>query len=66
MAKKTQKTHKGVAKTIKVRPGGSTKRGKSGARHNTGKKNTNFNRKKRFGESLSSADKSRLKSLINN
>jgi ribosomal protein L35 len=65
MAKKTQKSHGGLSKTLKVRPGGSIKRGKQGGRHNTGKKSSNFSRKKRFGETLSKADMSRLKSLIN-
>ena len=31
-----QKTHKGMSKVFKVRPGGTIKKGKPGVRHNTG------------------------------
>ena len=64
MAKKTQKTHKGTAKVLKVRPGGTVKIGKPGTRHNTGKKNAASNRAGRKGALLSKADMNRLKSLI--
>ena len=64
MAKKTQKTHKGTAKVLKVRPGGSIKIGTPGSRHNTGKKNAASNRKSRAGSLLSTGDYKRLKDLI--
>jgi len=47
------KTHKGISKKIKVRPGGSTKIGRPGGNHKTGKKSTDFNRKNRKGMELS-------------
>ena len=55
------KTHKGVAKVTKVRPGGTIKIGAPGSRHNTGKKNAASNRKKRSGSLLSKGDYNRLK-----
>lgn len=58
------KTHKGLSKVVKVRPSGSVKVTKPGARHNTGKKNSAFNRKTRKGSLLSKADHNRLKGLI--
>ncbi len=64
MAKKTQKTHKGIAKVCKVRPGGTVKIGTPGSRHNTGKKNAAANRKSRAGSLLTKADYNRLKDLI--
>ena len=64
MAKKTQKTHKGIAKVCKVRPGGTIKIGTPGSRHNTGKKNAAANRKSRAGSLLTKADYNRLKDLI--
>ena len=64
MAKKTQKTHKGISKVLKVRPGGSIKIGSPASRHNTGKQTTKLNRKKRKGSELSRADYNRLKDLI--
>ena len=64
MAKKTQKTHKGIAKVCKVRPGGTIKIGTPGSRHNTGKKNAASNRKSRSGSLLAKADYNRLKDLI--
>ncbi len=59
-----QKTHKGISKAIKARPGGTVKIGKPGTRHNTGKKNAASNRIGRKGSSLSSADNNRLQSVI--
>ncbi len=59
-----QKTHKGVAKVCKVRPGGTVKIGKPGTRHNTGKKNAASNRKGRIGSLLSVPDSKKLKDLI--
>lgn len=64
MAKKTQKTHKGIAKVCKVRPGGTVKIGTPGSRHNTGKKSAAANRKSRAGSLLTKADYNRLKDLI--
>ncbi len=59
-----QKTHKGIAKKVSVRPGGSTKIGKPGANHKTGKKPTSFNRDHRKGSVLSSADANRYKKAL--
>lgn len=59
-----QKTHKGIAKKINVRPGGSTKIGKPGANHKTGKKPTSFNRNHRKGNVLSKADTNRYKKAL--
>jgi ribosomal protein L35 len=53
-----------ISKKINVRAGGSTSIGRPGGNHNTGKKNTDFNRKNRKGNSLSKADHNRLKNLI--
>ena len=64
MAKKTQKTHKGTKKVLNVRQSGSISVGKPGSRHNTGSKNTNYNRKARKGSALSKADSNRLKRII--
>ena len=38
------KTHKGTKKVLKIRKGGTIKIGKPGSRHNTGKKNADFNK----------------------
>lgn len=59
-----QKTHKGISKKITVRPGGSTKIGRPGGNHNTGKKPTDFNRKNRKGSTLSQADLNRYKKVL--
>ena len=64
MAKKTQRTHKGIAKVCNVRPGGTVKIGHPGTRHNTGKKKAAANRKSRAGSLLTKADYNRLKDLI--
>ena len=56
-----QKTHKGIAKKVTVRPGGSTKIGKPGANHNSGKKATRNFRK---GSVLSKADTNRYKKAL--
>ncbi len=58
------KTHKGLAKVINVRPGGTISIGKPGSRHNTGKKNAAANRADRKGSLLSRADRRRLKNII--
>ena len=59
-----QKSHKGIAKKVTVWPGGSTKIGKPGANHMSGKKPTSFNRKFRKGSALSQADTNRYKKAI--
>ncbi len=64
MAKKTQKTHKGTKKVLNVRQSGTITIGRPGSRHNTGSKNASYNRKNRKGSQLSSADKNRLKRII--
>ena len=58
------KTHKGIDKKVKVRPGGSTKINHVGTNHNTGKKPTSFNRNGRKGSVLSSADANRYKKVL--
>ena len=47
------KTHKQLAKILKIRPGGTITHGRAGSRHNTGKKSMNVNRKKRKGTQIS-------------
>lgn len=59
-----QKSHGGISKKVNVRAGGSTKIGRPGGNHNTGKKNTDFNRKNRKGTSLSKGDSNRYKKVI--
>ena len=64
MAKKTQRTHKGIAKVCKVRPGGTVKIGTPGSRHNTGKKNAASNRAGRAASTMSKGDYKRLKDVL--
>ena len=64
MAKKTQKTHKGIKKVLNVRQSGSITVGHPGQRHNTGSKNAAYNRNKRSKSNLSKADTNRLKRII--
>lgn len=64
MAKKTQKTHKGTKKVLNIRQSGTISIGHPGSRHNTGSKNTAFNRNKRSKSDLSKADANRLKRII--
>lgn len=59
-----QKKHGGISKKIKVRPGGTTKIGRPGKNHNTGKKATSFNRKNRKGSALSQGDTNRYKNVL--
>ena len=59
-----QKTHKGMSKVCKVRPGGTIKIGKPGNRHNTGKKSSVSNRAGRKGSALTQADYTRIKDFI--
>jgi len=58
------KKHRGLSKVLKVRPGKTIKRGKTGSRHNTGKKNADYNRKLRKGTILSESDYKRIKELL--
>ena len=58
------KTHKGYAKKIKKRPGGTIKIGRNGMNHNTGKKNSAYNRTKKKGSMLSKSDLRRIKDII--
>ena len=58
------KSHGGISKKVKVRPGGTAKIGKPGANHNSGKKPTSFNRNHRKGAALSSADANRYKKAL--
>lgn len=58
------KSHGGISKKIKLRPGGTAKIGRPGANHNSGKKSTDFNRKHRKGSTLSSADTNRYKKAL--
>lgn len=58
------KTHKGLSKVCKVRPGGTIKIQQAGKNHKTGKKSTAFNRNKRKGTLISKADINRIKDLI--
>ena len=57
------KTHKGSKKVFNKRKN-DYKIGRPGSRHNTGKKNSSFNRKNRNGSTLSSSDLKRIKTLI--
>lgn len=57
------KTHKGMSKVFKVHKSGLVEIGKPGSRHNTGKKNSDINRKNRKGSALSNSDKRRLKTV---
>lgn len=58
------KSHGGISKKIKVRPGGTTKIGKAGANHNSGKKPSSFSRKFRKGAAVSASDMKRYKGVI--
>lgn len=58
------KTHKGLAKVARVRPGGTVKIGRAGGRHKTGKRPTSFNRKIRKGSHLDKSDLKRVKELL--
>ena len=65
MAKKTQKTHKGLSKVTKVRKGGSVKYQPAGKNHKLTHK-SNASRRRRHHESeLHSSDLKRIKTIIN-
>ena len=57
------KTHSGLKKVLTKRKN-DYKIGKPKSRHNTGKKNSSFNRSCRKGSNLSQADQNRLKNII--
>lgn len=57
------KTHKGMSKVFKVHKSGLVEIGRPGSRHNTGKKNSDLNRKNRKGSALSNSDKKRLETV---
>ena len=58
------KTHKGLAKVCKVRPGGTVKLGVAGTNHNTGKHTSANKRNKRKGNALSTSDYKRVKAIL--
>ncbi len=58
------KTHKGIAKVTKLRPGKTIKINRAGGNHNTGKKSTAFNRRVRGSYLMSKADFNRLKKVV--
>lgn len=64
MAKKTQKTHKGLSKVAKVKPNGTIKITKAGGNHKSGKKTTKATRNYAQSSLLSSGDHKRLKELM--
>ena len=65
MAKKTQKTHKGLSKVIKVRKGGSIKYQPANKLHQTTNR-SNASRRRRHHESeLNASDLKRIKTIIN-
>ena len=65
MAKKTQKTHKGLSKVVKVRKGGSVKYQPANKLHQTTNR-SNASRRRRHHESeLHSSDLKRIKTIIN-
>ncbi len=58
------KSHGGISKKIKVRPGGTTKTGIAGTNHNTGKKPSSFSRRTRKGSELSSSFHKKYKGVM--
>lgn len=58
------KTHKGIAKVAKVRPGGTVKIGHSARGHNTGKKSAASSRHGRTASNMSKGDIKRLKNIM--
>lgn len=59
------KTHKGTKKVLNIRQSGSITTGRPGHRHNTGKKTSQYNRKKRDKNELSTQFTKKFKNLIN-
>lgn len=64
MKKNKMKTHKATKKVCKLRPGGTIKIGVAKSNHNTGKQTSASKRNKRKGNTLSSSDNKRLKSVL--
>ena len=58
------KSHGGISKKIKVRPGGTTKIGFAGTNHNTGKKPSSFSRRTRKGSELASSFQKKYKGVM--
>lgn len=59
------KTRKSLERVLKKRKSGViTLAGRKGKKHNTGKKNAKYNRKKRASKNLSTADRNRLKNVL--
>ncbi|MFQ8643049.1 MAG: 50S ribosomal protein L35 [Oscillospiraceae bacterium] len=65
MAKKTQKTHKGLAKVIKVRKGGSIKYQPANKNHKLTHKSNASRRRRHHVSEMHSSDIKRVKELIN-
>ncbi len=65
MAKKTQKTHKGLSKVIKVRKGGSIKYQPANKNHKLTHKSNASRRRRHQDSALHSTDLKRVKELIN-
>lgn len=64
MAKKTQKTHKGVSKVAKIKPNGTVKITKAGGNHKSGKKPTKATRNYAKTSLMSTGDYKRLKDIM--
>ena len=58
------KTHKGLKRVLNVRQSGSITKSKVGGLHNSGKKASKINRRKKKGSELSKSDYKRFKSVI--
>lgn len=64
MAKKTQKTHKGLSKVAKVKSNGTVKITKAGGNHKSGKKPTVTTKKYAGSSLMSTGDFKRLKDMM--
>ena len=64
MKKIKHKTHKGVKKVLNIRQSGSITKGNAIGQHNTGKKPTKANRKKRKASELDHSDYKRIKNVL--
>lgn len=64
MAKKTQKTHKGLSKVAKVKPNGTVKITKAGGNHKSGKKATKTTKGYSQSSLMSTGDFKRLKDIM--
>jgi len=65
MAKKTQKTHKGLSKVVKVRKGGSIKYQPANKLHQTTNRSNASRRRRHQSSELHSSDLKRIKRIIN-